>query len=352
VRGKLSEPAVTIAFELALSHSCKNAYMEYTNLRDLRVSRIGLGCMGMSHIYTGHRRPEEDKVRVIHRAIELGVNFFDTAEIYGPFENEILVGKALKPHREKVIIATKFGLMTGHGSERKHGVDSSPANIRCAVESSLKRLDTDYIDLYYQHRVDKSIAIEEVIGTLAELIDEGKIRAIGLSEAGQKTILRANAVYPITALQSEYSLWTRDGDDGTLELLRELGVGFVPYSPVGRGILAGGVRDLTALDEDDWRRTNPRFVDAAFTHNLEVLKEVEAIADEVGCTLAQLSLAWLLAHGDDWAPIPGTVQLHHLEEDLDAVKVVLSPTQMSRLDNVKQPLGDHHSPAHMAMLDR
>lgn len=326
--------------------------MEYTNLRDVRVSRIGLGCMGMSHIYTGYRRPDEDKIRVIHRALELGVNFFDTAEIYGPFINETLVGKALSGRRDQVVLATKFGLMTGQGDERKLGLDSSPANIRYALESSLARLGTDYIDLYYQHRVDKSIPIEEVIGTLSELVTEGKIRAVGLSEAGQETIRRANAVHPITALQSEYSLWTRDGDDGTLALLRELGIGFVPYSPVGRGMLAGRIRDLSELDDDDWRHNNPRFADGAFEHNLRVAAEVDEIAAEVGCTTAQLSLAWLLAKGEDWAPIPGTVQVAHLEEDIASVDVVLTPEQVDALDNVTQPRGDHHSPAQTAMLDR
>ncbi len=326
--------------------------MKYTTLRDLRVSRIGLGCMGMSHIYTGYRRPDEDKIRVIHRALELGVNFFDTAEIYGPFINEELVGAALRGKRDQVVLATKFGLMTGRGEERKLGLDSSPDNIRYAVEASLTRLGTDYIDLYYQHRVDKAVPIEEVVGVLAELVAAGKIRHIGLSEAGQETIRRANAVHPITALQSEYSLWTRDGEDGTLDLLRELGIGFVPYSPVGRGMLAGGIRDLGDLDSDDWRLTNPRFVDGTFEHNLRVLRDVEEIAAEVGCTLAQLSLAWLLAKGDDWAPIPGTVQLSHLEEDIASVDVELTPEQVRRLDNVTQPLGDHHSPAQTAMLDR
>ena len=326
--------------------------MKFTNLRDLRVSRIGLGCMGMSHIYTGYRRPDEDKIRVIHRALELGVNFFDTAEIYGPFSNETLVGKALSGRRDDVVLATKFGLMTGQGDERKLGLDSSPSNIRYALEASLTRLGTDYIDLYYQHRVDKSIPIEDVFGTLSELVTEGKIRAIGLSEAGQETIRRANAVHPITALQSEYSLWTRDGDDGTLSLLRELGIGFVPYSPVGRGMLAGRIRDLSELDDDDWRRTNPRFADGAFEHNLRVAAEIEAIAAEVGCSIAQLSLAWLLAKGEDWAPIPGTVQVAHLEEDLASVDIVLTPDQVDRLDNVTQPRGDHHSPAQTAMLDR
>ncbi|MDH6423008.1 aldo/keto reductase [Aurantimicrobium minutum] len=326
--------------------------MKYTQLRDLTVSRIGLGCMGMSHLFTGKDQPDEVHIATIHRALELGVTFFDTAEIYGPFKNEVLVGKALKAHRDEVVIATKFGLMTGEGADRKLGMDSSPANIRYAVEQSLKRLDMDYIDLYYQHRVDKSIPIEDVIGTLKELIDEGKIGHIGLSEAGQQTLRRANAVHPITALQSEYSLWTRDGEDGTLDLLRELGIGFVPYSPLSRGMLSGKITSLEQFNEDDWRLTNPRFEPEAFEQNKLIVQNVIEIANEVGCTPAQLALAWLLAKGADWSPIPGTVRISHLEEDLAAVDVVLTDDQVARLDNITQPIGDHHNAAQTKMFDR
>ena len=324
--------------------------MQYTQLRDLTVSRIGLGCMGMSHIYTGHRQPDEDSIRVIHRALDLGVSFIDTAEIYGPFKNEVLVGKAITGKRDQVVLATKFGLMSHTGADRPN--DSTPANIRIAVEGSLQRLGTDYIDLYYQHRIDPHTPIEEVIGTLAELVTEGKIRTIGMSEAGPSNIRRANAVHPITALQSEYSLWTRDGDDGTLDLLRELGIGFVPYSPLGRGMLSGKIRSRDQFDADDWRLTNPRFVPGAFEHNLGVLREVEEIAAEVGATPAQVSLAWLLAQGDDWAPIPGTIRITHLEEDLAAVDVQLTNDQIERLRNVTQPEGGHHGETQMRMLDR
>lgn len=324
--------------------------MHTTQLRDLTVSRIGLGCMGMSHIYTGHRQPEADSIRVIHRALDLGVTFIDTAEIYGPFKNEVLVGKAIAGKRDQVVLATKFGLMSHTGADRPN--DSTPANIRIAVEGSLQRLGTDYIDLYYQHRIDPHTPIEEVIGTLAELVTEGKIRAIGMSEAGPSNIRRANAVHPITALQSEYSLWTRDGDDGTLDLLRELGIGFVPYSPLGRGMLSGKIRSRDQFDADDWRLTNPRFVPGAFEHNLGVLREVEDIAAEVGATPAQVSLAWLLAQGDDWAPIPGTIRITHLEEDLAAVDVQLTNDQIERLRNVTQPEGGHHGETQMRMLDR
>ena len=326
--------------------------MKYTKLRDLTVSRIGLGCMGMSHLFTGKDQPDEVHIATIHRALELGVTFFDTAEIYGPFKNEVLVGKALKAHRDEVVIATKFGMMTGEGEERKLGFDSSPANIRYAVEQSLKRLDMDYIDLYYQHRIDKNVPIEDVIGTLKELIDEGKIGHIGLSEAGQANIRKANTVHPITALQSEYSLWTRDGEDGTLDLLAELGIGFVPYSPLSRGMLSGKITTLDKFDEDDWRLTNPRFLPDAFEKNKEILGEVTSIAAEVGCTPAQLALAWLLAKGADWAPIPGTVRISHLEEDIASVDVELTAEQVARLDKVTQPVGGHHNEAQMKMLDR
>ncbi len=323
--------------------------MEYTKLGELTVSRIGLGCMGMSHIYTGYKQPDELSIATIHRALELGVTFIDTAEIYGPEKNEILVGKAIKGRRDSVSLATKFGLRSNTG---KPGVDSSPENIRLAIEGSLKRLDTDYIDLYYQHRVDKSIPIEEVVGTLVELMDEGKIRHYGLSEAGQQTIRRAHAVHPVTALQSEYSLWTRDGDDGTIDTLHELGIGFVPYSPLGRGMLSGTITSRAQFDDDDWRLTNPRFVEEVFATNYERVQEVVAIANDIGATPAQVSLAWLLAKGEDWAPIPGTIRINHLEENLGALDLVLTPEQMVRLDNVTQPLGDHHGAPQMLMLER
>ncbi len=323
--------------------------MEYTKLGDLTVSRIGLGCMGMSHIYTGYKQEDELSIAVIHRALDLGVTFIDTAEIYGPEKNEVLVGKALAGRRDKVTLATKFGLRSNLG---KAGVDSSPENIRVAVEGSLARLHTDYIDLYYQHRVDKTVPIEDVVGTLVELMDEGKIRHYGLSEAGQQTIRRAHAVHPVTALQSEYSLWTRDGDDGTIDTLRELGIGFVPYSPLGRGMLSGTITSRAQFDEDDWRLTNPRFVEEVFATNLARVQEIVAIANEVGATPSQVSLAWLLAKGNDWAPIPGTIRLNHLEENLGAVDVKLTAEQVVRLDDVTQPLGEHHGPAQMTMLER
>jgi aryl-alcohol dehydrogenase-like predicted oxidoreductase len=324
--------------------------MEYTHLRDLKVSRIGLGCMGMSHIYTGHKQPEAESIATIHRALDLGLTHIDTAELYGPFTHEVLVGKAIKGRRDHVTLATKFGLMSHVGNP--NAIDSSAANIRAAIEGSLTRLDTDHIDLYYQHRVDKTVPIEDVIGTLSELVTEGKIAHIGLSEAGQNTIRRANAVHPITALQSEYSLWSRDADDGTLDALRELGIGFVPYSPLGRGLLSGAIRSLDQFDADDWRLTNPRFQDDTFATNLSRLADIQAIANEVGATLSQIALAWLLAKGADWSPIPGTIRISHLEEDLGATEVVLTPAQVLALDNVTQPEGSHHSAAQAAFLDR
>lgn len=324
--------------------------MKYTRLRDLEVSRIGLGCMGMSHIYTGYKQPEADSIAVIHRALDLGVTLIDTAELYGDGRNEELVGRAIRDRRDKVVLATKFGLKTHTG----HSIptDSTPANIRIAVEGSLRRLGVDHIDLYYQHRIDPLTPIEDTIGALAELITEGKIGHIGMSEAGKTNIRRANAVHPITALQSEYSLWTRDGDDGTLDLLRELGIGFVPYSPLGRGFLSGMIRDMDWMYEDDWRRSNPRFLPDVFEHNVAALAEVEAISEEVGCTPAQLALAWLLHKGADWSPIPGTVQIAHLEENVAAVDVALTPDQVARLDACTQPKGDHHGATQMKMLDR
>jgi aryl-alcohol dehydrogenase-like predicted oxidoreductase len=256
----------------------------------------------------------------------------------------------MKGRRDEIVLTSKFGLISHVGNEGP--VDSSAANIRAAIEGSLTRLDTDYIDLYYQHRVDKTVPIEDVVGTLVELIDEGKIRHIGLSEAGPDTIRRANAVHPITALQSEYSLWTRDGDDGTLELLKELGIGFVPYSPLGRGLLTGKIRSLSQLDHDDWRLNNPRFIDGALEKNLIVLKEVEAVAEEAGATLSQVALAWLLSKGEDWSPIPGTIRADHLEEDLFAVDVTLTAEQITALDTVAQPVGDHHTASQMQLFDR
>ena len=324
--------------------------MKYTQLGDLTVSRIGLGCMGMSHLYTGHSRDEASSIRTIHRALELGVTHIDTAELYGPFTNEELVGRALVGRRDSVVLATKFGLMSHVGNAGP--VDSSAASIRLAVEGSLTRLQTDHIDLCYQHRVDPSVPIEDVVGTLSELIAEGKIRHIGLSEAGRETIRRAHAAHPVAALQSEYSLWSRDADDGTLDLLRELGIGFVPYSPLNRGLLAGTLRTRDQLEETDWRLTNPRFLPGAIESNVAIVQEIAEIGGEVGATPAQVSLAWLLAQGDDWSPIPGTIRIDHLEEDLDALDVTLSAEQVQRLTDITPAVGGHHTEAQSRLFDR
>ena len=324
--------------------------MKYTHLGALTVSRIGLGCMGMSHLYTGHSRDEASSIRTIHRALDLGVTHIDTAELYGPFTNEELVGRALVGRRDSVVLATKFGLMSHVG--KAGPVDSSAASIRIAVDGSLTRLQTDHIDLYYQHRVDPSVPIEDVAGTLSELVAEGKIGHIGLSEAGRETIRRAHAVHPIAALQSEYSLWSRDADDGTLDLLRELGIGFVPYSPLNRGLLAGTLRTRDQLEATDWRLTNPRFLPGAIESNVAIVEEIAEIGGEVGATPAQVSLAWLLAQGDDWSPIPGTIRVDHLEEDLGALDVLLSPEQLQRLTDITPAVGGHHTEAQARLFDR
>ena len=325
--------------------------MKHINLRALEVSRIGLGTMGMSTAYTGAGSDDAESIRTIHRALELGVTLIDTAEVYGPFTNETLVGQAIRGRREEVVLATKFGLISHTGGD-PGTPDSSPPNIRTALEGSLGRLGVEHIDLYYQHRVDPKVPIEETVGALAELVAEGKIRHIGLSEAGPDTIRRAHAVHPITALQSEYSLWTRDAENWTLPVLRELGVGFVAYSPLGRGMLTGKVRSIDDLADSDFRRTNPRFKDENFQHNLSSADEVQSIADEVGCTSAQISLAWLLAQGGDIAPIPGTKRVSRVEENAGADDIELSAEQLERLDKLTPVAGDHHNEAQMRLIER
>ncbi len=325
--------------------------MKHAKLRDLDVARIGLGAMGMSAAYSGAGRDDAESIRTIHRALDLGVTLIDTAEIYGPYTNEELVGRALKDRREKVVIATKFGMIS-HTGGGPGTLDSSPANVRTAVEGSLRRLDTDHIDLYYQHRVDRNTPIEDTVGAVAELVAEGKVRHIGLSEAGADTIRRAQAVHPITALQSEYSLWTRDPEAVVLPLLRELGIGFVPYSPLGRGFLTGKVRSLDDFDATDFRRQNPRFSADNFQQNLRIADEVGELAATVGATPAQVALAWLLAKGNDIAPIPGTKRVERLEENVAADGVELNAEQMAKLDNLTPAAGEHHNEAQMQMIDR
>jgi aryl-alcohol dehydrogenase-like predicted oxidoreductase len=325
--------------------------MKNARLGDLTVARIGLGAMGMSHGYTGAGTHDDESIRTIRRALDLGVNFIDTAEIYGPYVNEELVGRALKDRRDDVILATKFGLVS-HAGQGPWNLDSSPANIRTAVEGSLRRLGTDRIDLYYQHRVDPNTPIEDTVGAVAELIAEGKVRHIGLSEAWVSTIRRAHAVHPITALQSEYSLWTRDQEPEVLPLLRELGIGFVPYSPLGKGFLTGTIRSIDQFDPNDFRASNPRFTGENFQRNLRIADEVQAVAADAGVTPAQVALAWLLAKGDDIAPIPGTRRVARLEENVAADNVVLTADQMKRLDELTPASGGHHNEAQMEMIER
>jgi aryl-alcohol dehydrogenase-like predicted oxidoreductase len=325
--------------------------MKRISLGGLEVSRIGLGTMAMSGYYLDPDSSDAESIRTIHRALDLGVTHIDTAEIYGPYANEVLVGRALKGRRDAVVVATKFGLVS-HAGDGPGVLDSSPANIRAAVEGSLKRLDTDRIDLYYQHRVDPHTPIEDTVGALAELVAEGKVLHIGLSEAGPETIRRAQAVHPIAALQTEYSLWTRDPEAELLPLLRELGVGFVPYSPLGHGFLTGEIRSPQQLADDDWRKTNPRFTAGNFETNLAIVDEVASVASDVDATSAQVALAWLLAQGDDIAPIPGTKRVSRVEENTAADGIELSSEQIERLNDLTPAAGERHDEANMSAVER
>jgi aryl-alcohol dehydrogenase-like predicted oxidoreductase len=325
--------------------------MQHISIGALDVSRIGLGTMAMSGYYLDPDSNEAESIRTIHRALDLGVTHLDTAEIYGPYANEELVGRAIKGRRDQVVLATKFGFVS-HAGGGPGVLDSSPANIRTAVEGSLERLATDHIDLYYQHRVDPNTPIEDTVGTVAELVAEGKVRHIGLSEASPETIRRAHAVHPIAALQTEYSLWTRDPEADLLPLLRDLGIGFVPYSPLGHGFLTGQIRFPEQLADDDWRKTNPRFTGENFERNLRLVDEVEAVASEAGATPAQVALAWLLAQGDDIAPIPGTKRVTRVEENTAADQFELSAEQIERLNNLTPAAGERHEEAQMAVIDR
>ena len=326
--------------------------MKHVSLGGLDVSRIGLGAMTMAGIYTsGGGLDDDESIRTIHRALDLGVTHIDTAEIYGPFHSEELVGRAIKDRRAQVVVATKFGLVS-HSGGGPGVIDSSPANIRTAIEGSLRRLGTDHIDLYYQHRVDPNTPIEETIGTLSEFVAEGKVRYIGLSEASPATIRRAHAVHPVAALQTEYSLWAREPEAELLPLLRELGIGFVPYSPLGHGFLTGQIRSVEDFADDDWRKTNPRFIGENFQRNLRIVDEVEAIAAEVGATAAQVALSWLLVQGDDIAPIPGTRRVARVEENTAAENIKLSTEQVERLNNLTPASGERHNEANMASIDR
>lgn len=319
-------------------------------IEQLEVSRLGLGCMGMSAFYTGAGEDDAGSIRTLHRAIDLGVTFFDTAEIYGPYANEELLARAFADgRRDKVVIATKFGTIL-HRQKDERGLDGSAENVRLSVEGSLKRLQTDRIDLYYQHRMDPATPIEETVGALKELIDEGKILHYGLSEAAPETIRRANAVHPVTAVQTEYSLWTRDPEAEVLPTVRELGIGFVPYSPLGRGFLTGTIRSLDDLSADDFRRFNPRFEGDNLEANIRIVEQVDAVAREAGAKAGQVALAWLLAKGDDIVPIPGTRRVENLEQNVEATELTLSPEQLERLDAVAAPVGDRY--ADMTPLNR
>jgi aryl-alcohol dehydrogenase-like predicted oxidoreductase len=320
----------------------------------LTVSTLGLGCMGMSQSYgSADERDERESIATIHRAIDLGVTFFDTAEVYGPFTNEELVGRALKGRRNGAIIATKFGFKIE--GRNMAGLDSRPSNIRRAVEGSLKRLGTDHIDLLYQHRVDPAVPIEDVVGTMADLVGEGKVRFLGLSEAGEATIRRAHAIHRITALQSEYSLWERNLEPRIIPVLRELGIGLVPFSPLGRGFLTGTAKRAEEYPEDDFRRGDPRYQGENFDANMRAASAVHEIAARKGATSAQIALAWLLHKGDDLVPIPGTKRRKYLEENVAAVEIRLSPDEMAELDSALSPehvAGPRYNDQLMATVDR
>jgi aryl-alcohol dehydrogenase-like predicted oxidoreductase len=327
--------------------------MKQRNLGSLTTPALGLGCMGMSAFYG--TTDDAESLATIHRALELGCNFLDTAEMYGPYKNEELVGKAIAGRRDDWIVATKFGIRFAPTEDdpMNRVLDGSPENARRALEGSLKRLGTDHVDLWYLHRVDPNTPIEETVGAMAELVQEGKVRHLGLSEASPDTIRRAHAVHPIAALQTEYSLWTRDPEAEILPTVRELGIGFVAYSPLGRGFLSGRFKSNEEIEENDFRRHNPRFQGQAFEHNLALLRKIEEIAAEKACTPGQLALAWVLAQGEDVAAIPGTKRRTYLEENLGSADVELTDDDLARIDaEVPEPQGDRYDRTGMTTVNR
>ena len=316
-----------------------------------KVSAIGLGCMGMSEFYGAH--DDAESIGLIHHALDAGLNFLDTADIYGPHTNEVLVGKAIKGRRNEVFLATKFGIVRDPGDPSRRGVSGRPEYVRAACDASLKRLGVDHIDLYYQHRVDRATPIEDTVGAMADLVQAGKIRFIGLSEPSAATLERAHAAHPITAVQSEYSLWTRDPEDGVLQMCEKLGIGFVPYSPLGRGFLTGAIKSPDDFDDDDYRKHSPRFEGENFAKNLKLVDKVRELSSGKGCTAAQLALAWVLAQGQHIVPIPGTKRIRYLDENLGALDVALDANDLAAIDEVFPPdvaAGMRYHPSMMSLL--